>query len=141
MNFSQKLIENFTVYGLPILLVVLAIGTMFLPTYMIMSKKSIQKKWIIILATIIYCSLILLGLFYLITYLIFGSWPQLLLIVTAFVIYFFCLWKIYQRWTIRKKDVFDSMIKMIFWLLISWTILGSTILIMHLTRNKISMGI
>ncbi len=140
MNFSQKLIENFTVYGLPILLVVLAIGTMFLPTYMIMSKKSIQKKWIIILATIIYCSLILLGLFYLITYLIFGSWPQLLLIVTAFVIYFFCLWKIYQRWTIRKKDVFDSMIKMIFWLLISWTILGSTILIMHLTRNKISMG-
>jgi len=40
MKFSQKLIENFTVYGLPILLFVLAIGTIFLPRYMIISQKS-----------------------------------------------------------------------------------------------------
>ena len=44
MNLSQKLIENFTVYALPILIVFLAIGTMFLPTFMIISKKSIHKK-------------------------------------------------------------------------------------------------
>ena len=44
MNFSQKLIENFTVYGLPILLVVLAIGTMFLPNIYDYVKKIHSEK-------------------------------------------------------------------------------------------------
>lgn len=136
MNFYQNLIKYFSLYELPIFYVILTTGMIFLIFCLIFSKRIIQKKWVIILAAIMYFIFIFWGLFYLIFYLILGSWLQNLLIIVAFGIYFFCLWQVYQRWKNIKKDVSKILMKISFWLLISWAILGTIILVMNIVDNK-----
>lgn len=100
LNFLKKILIEFVDFGIPLFYIYFVIAGFFL-IFFLLPKKINRKKYIIILAMLLYALFGFLGIFYLLFLSLFAGGLKFIVFFPLFIIYLISMWQIRKKWKIR----------------------------------------